>query len=651
MSEQKSAQKTLRLTMAEALVRHLMSYESDWEGAPVPLFAGIFAIFGHGNVTCLGEALYRHRQQFPTWRGQNEQSMALAAVGFAKAQRRRQIMVASSSIGPGATNMVTAAALAHANRLPVLLLSGDVFANRLPDPVLQQVENFHNPTLTANDCFKPVVRYWDRITHPAQILSSLPQAVATMLDAGDCGPAFLGLCQDTQEMAYDYPVRFFEKKRCPLLRLRPDRAQVLRAAAMVKRSQRPLVVCGGGVRYSFAEQALAAWLTESGIPAVETVAGKAALLAEHPCNIGALGVIGSPSANALAEQSDLLIAIGTRLQDFTTGSATLVQKPVLSLNAARFDAVKRDALALVSDAKEGLLALQEALRAQGGYEVSSAWRETAQQKKQEWQLRVREHTTGSTGEISSDSATDSTNESSSKTAGKNERWSYAEVIGCLNGLVTKDDVVVSAAGGLPGELNALWQAVSTNSVDCEFGFSCMGYEIAGAWGVAIAKGQRAGTKGEVVAFCGDGSYLMMNSELYSSVLTGQKMILVLCDNGGFAVIDRLQRAKGGESFNNLLVDTKRASTGEPVRVDFLSHARALGCEARRVGNAAEMEQAFRWARGCADSVVLLCETHPRRWAPASEAWWDVGVPQVSEREQVREARREHVKGRAKQVAY
>ena len=636
-----AAKQTIRMTMAEALVLHLASYESDIDGNPVPLFGGVFAIFGHGNVTCLGEALSRHRALLPTWRGQNEQSMALAAIGFAKAQRRRQMMVASSSIGPGATNMVTAAALAHANRLPVLLLAGDVFANRLPDPVLQQVENFYDPTLTANDCFKPVVRYWDRITHPAQILSSLPQAIATMLDAGDCGPAFLGLCQDTQELAYDYPASFFEKKTCPQLRLRPDREQLRRAAAMLGKAERPLLVCGGGVRYSFAEKTLADWLTQSGIPAVETTAGKASLLAEHPCNIGTLGVIGTKSACELAEQSDLLLAVGTRLQDFTTGSGTLVRKPVLSINAARFDAVKRDALALVSDAKEGLLALQEALREQGGYEVSAAWRETAQQKRQQSLTSIREHTLPTT-----------------PSTGDNQIWSYGEVIGCINGLVSSDDIVVSAAGGLPGELNALWQAVATNSVDCEFGYSCMGYEIAGAWGAAIAKSERSkskkGERGEIVAFCGDGSYLMMNSELYSSVLTGVKMILVLCDNGGYAVIDRLQRAKGGESFNNLLVDTKRASSSEDFcRVDFLSHARAMGCEARKVGSAVELAEAFSWARTCSTSVVLLCETHPRRWAPASEAWWDVGVPQESENEKVREARLEarleQAKGRTKQA--
>ena len=381
---------TVRLTMAQALVRFLCNQFTELDGTRVPLFAGVFGIFGHGNVTCLAEALEAVQDQLPTWRGQNEQSMTLAAVAYAKAKRRRQIMVATSSVGPGATNMITAAGVAHSNRLPVLILSGDVFANRRPDPVLQQVEHFGNPTTSVNDAFKPVTRYWDRITHPEQIISSLPQAVAAMLDPADCGPAFIGLCQDTQEIAFDYPEAFFEPRMHAVPRPRPDRDRLAAAVEKLKAAKRPMIIAGGGVRYSLAEERLAAFAESRGIPLAETIAGKGTVVHDHPAHVGPMGVIGSSSANAMAEQADLVLAIGTRLQDFTTGSWTAFAHDAefVSINAARWDATKHRALAVVGDALETVTELDDTL---GDWKADTAWTDKGRSEFAEWNALLDEH--------------------------------------------------------------------------------------------------------------------------------------------------------------------------------------------------------------------------------------------------------------------
>ena len=611
------AMKTVRLTMAQALVRYLMAQRTLIEGAEVPLFPGVFAIFGHGNVTCLSEALEAVKDDFPTWRGQNEQSMALAAAGFAKAKRRRQIMVATSSIGPGALNMVTAAGVAHANRLPVLLLSGDTFTNRIPDPVLQQVEHFNDPTLTVNDAFKAVTRYWDRISRPEQILQSLPQAVATMLDPADCGPAFLGLAQDAQSEAFDYPSSFFDPVVHQVPRPRPDRGQLKAAAELLKTAERPLIIAGGGVRYSEAEEELASFASRHNIPVVETIAGRAVLEHEHPMNAGPLGVIGSASANALASDADLVLAIGTRLQDFTTGSWSVFAETtrLIGLNAARFDAVKHRALPVVGDACEGMRELALAL---GNWRGPDEWTVRAGQEYAAWNALVDERTGPTNAEVPT----------------------YAHVIGAVNRACEPKDLALTAAGGLPGELCKNWRAKSVGTFDCEFGFSCMGYEIAGAWGAKMADPDR-----DVIVFTGDGSYLMLNSDIYSSVLTGHKLIVVVCDNGGFAVISRLQEFKGTPGFNNLLKDCRTA--GAPFRVDFAKHAEAMGALAEKVSSTSELEAAFKRAKAADRTSVIVIETHPSEWTPG-DAWWDVGVPEVSARESVRRARADHDEARQKQ---
>ena len=519
---------TVRLTTAQAIVRFLVAQRTIVDDREVPLFPGVFAIFGHGNVTGLGNALDEVREELPVYRGQNEQGMALAAVAFAKATRRRQIMVATSSIGPGATNMVTAAGAALANRLPLLLLAGDTFQSRIPDPVLQQVEHPGAPSTTVNDAFRPVTRYWDRIVSPEQVAQSLPLAVETMLDPADCGPAFIGLPQDVQVEAFDYPVRLFERRVHELQRSRPDRRRLEEAAALLRTARRPLVVAGGGVHYSLAEDELGEFVERHGLPVVETMAGKACLPADHPAWVGPVGVTGCDHANRLAAEADVVLAIGTRLQDFTTGSWTVFGKGtrIVALNVARFDAAKHLSLPLVADAREGLLELDEAL---GDWQADEAWAARAHDERAAFRAFVEERTapTGASPPT------------------------YAQVVGAINRLAAEHDLALTSAGGLPGEMNVNWLAKGVATFDCEYGYSTMGYEIAGAWGARMGR-----DKGEVIAFVGDGSYLMLNSELYSTILAGHKVIVVLCDNGGYAVIHRLQVGQGGAPYNNMLGDVR-----------------------------------------------------------------------------------------------
>lgn len=609
--------KTVRLTMAQALVRYLCSQKTEIDGRIETLFAGVFGIFGHGNVTCLAEALEAVQDQLLTWRGQNEQSMALAGVAYAKAMLRRRFMVAASSIGPGATNMVTAAAVAHANRLPILLLAGDTFANRFPDPVLQQVEHFDAPSTTVNDAFRAVSRYWDRIVRPEQILQSLPQALAMMLDPADCGPAFLGLAQDAQGEAFDYPEVFFEPVVHRIRRARADRAELAAAAQALAGARRPLIIAGGGVHYSLATSELAKFAERRGIPVVETIAGRAVLTHDHAANAGPLGVIGSSSANALAAEADVVLAIGTRLQDFTTGSWTVFASPhfqLIALNAARFDTVKHRAISLVGDAREGIADLDAAL---AGHRAPQSWMDKARALYAEWNAVIDKATApGSTGSPT-----------------------YAQVVGAVNRKAGARDRVLTASGGFPGELVKNWKVKSVGTFDCEFGYSCMGYEIAGGWGAKMA------TPGaEVIVLVGDGAYLMMNSDIYSSVLTGHKMIVVVCDNGGYAVINRLQNYKGGASFNNLIKDCRVA---QHVEVDFVSHAQSMGALAETVTSIAELEQALERARAAPRTAVIVIKIDAFTWTPG-DAWWDVGVPEVSAREEVRKAAAEHATGKKKQ---
>lgn len=600
---------TVRLTTAQALVRWLLAQRIEVDGKEVGIFGGVFAIFGHGNVVSLAEALEDVQDELPTWRGHNEQSMALAGVAYAKAHRRRRIMVATSSVGPGSTNMVTAAAVAHANRLPLLILSGDTFQHRLVDPVLQQVEHFGDPTITVSDAFKPVTRYWDRITQPEQVLTSLPQALATMLDPADCGPAYLGLPQDIAATASDFPVRFFDTRVHRIRRPGPDPDEVRAAALAIRGAQRPIVIAGGGVHYSGAVETLTDLVERRGIPVTETVAGKATLLADHPNFAGPIGVTGSTSANAIAGDADVVIAVGTRLQDFTTGSWSLFRDPdmrLVTVNVGRFDATTHQAVTVVGDADVSLADLDAAV---GDYKAPPEWLERTAEVRAEWYGYLETLTAPST-----------------------EVPTYAQVVGAVNELCDPDDYQVAAAGGLPGELNMGWHSRSIHSFDCEYGYSCMGYEIAGSWGAKMA----VGPDRDVICWVGDGSYLMMNSDIYSTVFTGHKVITILCDNGGFAVINRLQVNTGGEEFNNLL----RSSRHERLlRVDFAAHARSMGAQAERVTSIEELRAAFGRAKEADVSTVIVIEVDEYAWTEGG-AWWEVGIPEVSERDRVLVARAE-----------
>ncbi len=605
---------TIRLTAAQALVRYLSCQKNADD---TRFLAGCWAIFGHGNVAGLGEALFAAGDDFPTWRGHNEQGMAHAAIAYAKASNRQRAMAVTSSIGPGALNMVTAAALAHVNRLPVLLLPGDVFASRAPDPVLQQLEDFGDGTVSVNDCFRPVSRYFDRITRPEQLLSALPRAMATMTDPAGCGPVTLALCQDVQTQAFDWPTSFFEPKIWHRRRQRPDRAELDTAVAAIKSAKRPLIIAGGGVHYSGACQQLQAFVEAHQIPLAETQAGKSALAWDHPLNLGAIGVTGSSAANRVAENADLVIGIGTRFQDFTTGSWTLFKHPsrrILALNVTPYDSDKHAALALVCDAKAGLEDLHEKL---GSYRAKAP----DPSLKTGWLRALRAATGAPKG---------------------NALPTDAQVIGAVQRSVDDDAVIVCAAGGLPSELHKLWRAGAPGGYHVEYGFSCMGYEIAGALGVKMAKPGR-----EVVVMVGDGSYMMLNSELASSVMLGLKIIVVVLDNRGFGCINRLQTGLGGESFNNLL-DSARHEV--PSEIDFAAHAAAMGAVAEKVESIDALAAAMRRARQSGRSYVIVIDTDPAATTGAGGHWWDVAVPEISAHEAVRKARKTYVRQRKNQRA-
>jgi 3D-(3,5/4)-trihydroxycyclohexane-1,2-dione acylhydrolase (decyclizing) len=608
----------LRLTAAQAAVRYLAAQRTVVEGTEVPLFAGVWAIFGHGNVAGLGEALYHVRNVLPTYRAHNEQAMAHAAIAFAKAKLRRQMMACTTSIGPGALNMVTAAAVAHVNRLPVLPLPGDTFANRRPDPVLQQIEDFGDATITANDCFKPVSRFFDRITRPEQLLASLPRVVQVLTDPAECGPVTLAMSQDVQAEAYDFPAAFFEPRLIRQRRPMPDPEELEAAVAWLAKAERPLIIAGGGVLYSEAAGTLQEFARAHKVPVAETQAGKGALPFDHPQNVGSIGVTGSSAANGLAADADLILAVGTRLQDFTTGSRALLpgRARLIQLNVAAFDAGKHGAQPLVGDARRTLEALDEAL---GSRTTPAAWQARVTALAAEWSATV-DRVTAATNSL---------------------RPSDAQVLGAVNRMAPRDAVVVCAAGGLPGELHKLWRTGAPGGYHLEYGFSCMGYEIAGGLGVKMAEPER-----EVFVLVGDGSYLMLNAELATSVMLGRKLTVVLLDNRGYGCINRLQRATGGASFNNLFDHVDHMA--DPALVDFAGHARALGADAEKVESIADLERALERASASNRSYVIVIDTDPVVTTEEGGAWWDVAVPEASAREEVRRARKAYTAAMASQ---
>ncbi len=605
---------TIRLTAAQAMVRYL-SQQMNEDG--VPFLAGCWAIFGHGNVAGIGEALHAERESFQTWRGHNEQGMAHAAIAYAKQLRRRRAMAVTSSIGPGATNMVTACALAHVNRLPVLFIPGDVFANRGPDPVLQQIEDWQDGTVSVNDAFRPISRYFDRITRPEQLLTALPRAFATMTDPLDCGPVTLAFCQDVQAEAFDYPADFFEPRTWHRRRPMPDEGELHRAAEAIRGARRPLVIAGGGVHYSDACARLKSFVEVHNLPVSETQAGKSALPWDHELNLGGIGVTGSSASNRYAAEADVVIGVGTRFQDFTTGSWGVFRDPkvrFISVNIAPYDGTKRSALPVVGDARR---ALDELTGLLGDYVAAPL----PEKLKSEWFVDL--------GDVTAPPKE------------TNERPSDQQVIGAVQRQANADTVVMCAAGTMPGELQKLWKAGRPGSYHMEYGFSCMGYEVAGGMGIKMAEPER-----DVIVMVGDGSYMMLNSELATAAMMGVPYTIVLTDNRGYGCINRLQMGAGGAEFNNLIEHSYHVNDRW---IDFVKHAESMGAESVKVGSIEELEDALKARHDKTVPYLVLIDTTPYPPREVGGFWWDVAVPEVSDRAEVVEARREyaqHVKERA-----
>ena len=609
--------KKIKLTCAHAIVKYLISQKILINGKKKPLFAGVFGIFGHGNVACLGQALQENQKELPTWRGHHEQNMALTAVAYARAKRRRQIFVATSSVGPGSTNMVTAAGVAMSNRLPILFLPGDTYANRMPDPALQQVEHFNNPGITQNDAFKPVTRYFDRITRPEQILQTLPQAIQIMLDPADCGPACLSLCQDIQGEIFDYPEEFFKERVHTIRRSRPDDFQIKQAAEKIKKSKYPIIISGGGIFYSEAMNELGDFATKHNIPVTQTVMGYSTMKRDHPYFVGPIGGLGGRAANSLAKQTDMAIAVGTKLGDFTTGSWANFENTdfqLVAINVARFDASKHMAQSVIGDAKVSLIELSAAL---GDWKASDNWYQKSRTELKAWNEYV-------------DKESGPTNQ---------KLPSYAHAVGAIYRKADPHDIAVTAAGGLVGEVVQVWRPKELNTHETEWGFSCMGYEISGALGIKMANPDK-----EVISFVGDGSYLLQNSDIYSSVITNHKLIIIVCDNGGHAVINRLQLFKGGKEFNCQFDSSKNANL---VDVNFAKHAESLGATSEEVSSIADLEKAFERAKKSKKTYVISIKTHAYQWLEGS-AYWESPTLELPTTKENKKALEEHRAGKSKQ---
>ena len=608
---------TLRLSCSHALIRYLIAQKIIIDDNKFPLFAGAFGIYGHGNVACIGQAMEEYQNELPGYRGHHEQNMALSGIGYARAMRRKQIFVATSSVGPGSTNMVTAAAVALSNRLPILLLPGDTFANRFPDPVLQQVENFYSPTTTQNDSFRAVSKYFDRITRPEQILTSLPQAVQMMLDQADCGPATLSMSQDVQGEAFDYPEIFFEEKIHEIRRIYPDQNQLKKAAEVIKNSKQPIIISGGGVLYSEAEKELSDFAKKHNIPVMPTAMGIGCMDKDDPYYIGPIGCLGVGSSNSLSKDTDLALAIGTKLGDFTTGSWSNFHNPdfkLVSINAARFDVTKHRATPVVSDAKVGLRELTKKL---DDWKAPANWYERARKEAKEWDQYVAK-------------ASGPTNQ---------ELPTYAHAVGAVYRNADPSDVVVTAAGGLVGEAVQIWKPKQINTFETEWGFSCMGYEISGALGMKMAKPDQ-----DFIVFIGDGSYLLQNSDIYSSVIYEKKLIIIVCDNSGHMVINRLQLAKGGKEY---LCNFKSARASNFVEIDFASHAASMGAESETVTSTSELEAAFLRAKKSKGTYVISIKTHGYEWLEGT-AFWESPTLEVTNTEGNKQAFKEFKEGKEKQ---
>ncbi len=615
---------TTRLTVAQAIVSFLKNQYSERDGVQHRLFEGCLGIFGHGNVAGLGQAL----EQDPALRYylfRNEQAMVHAAAAFAKASNRLRCLACTTSIGPGATNMVTGAAVATVNRLPVLLLPGDIFARRNVAPVLQQLESPATQDISVNDCFKPVSRYWDRIERPEQILTSLPAAMRVLTSPADTGAVVLSLPQDVQAEAFDFPAEFFVKRVWTIGRPRCDSSLLTRAAQWIRSSRKPLMIAGGGVLYSEATEAMAAFAAQTGIPVVETQAGKGSLPYDHPQALGAMGVTGTPGANILAREADLIIGVGTRYTDFTTASQTAFQNPsvrFINVNVSEFDAGKQFALPLTGDAR---VTLQELAKALEGFQVDASYSARVKSFREEWDREVdRIYQLGYGPPIS-----------------------QGEVIGVVNEVSGAHDVVVCAAGSLPGDLHKLWRTRDSKGYHLEYGYSCMGYEISGGLGVKMAAPER-----EVYVMVGDGSYLMMAQEIVTSLQEGHKLNIVLLDNHGFSSIGGLSRTCGNQGMGTEYRYRRNGKLdGDSIEVDFVANARSLGAEAVRAHTRDDLRKALQEAKKSSKTSVIVIETAYSQRVPGYESWWEVPIAEVSEIESVRDARKNYIEAKKKQRTF
>lgn len=605
--------KTRRLTMAQALVGFLKNQYVERDGRENAFFAGVWGIFGHGIIAGLGQAL-QENPGFRFYLSRNEQASVHIATAFAKARNRLATFACTSSIGPGATNMVTGAATATINRIPVLLLPGDIFARRNVAPVLQQLESPVSQDISVNDAFKPVSRYWDRINRPDQLICALPEAMRVLTSPAQTGAVTLALPQDVQSEAWDYPEEMFEKRVWHIPRNEPDRALLAKGVEWIRAARRPLIVAGGGVLYSEATEALARLASATGIPAGETQAGKGSLAFNHPQNLGAIGVTGTPGANIAAREADLVVAIGTRLSDFTTASKTAFQNPdvrFIAVNVDEMDACKHAALPLTGDARAVLTRLEAALR---GLHVSAAYAQSISAWKQAWEEETERIYQVRHG----------------------PPVSQGEVIGVVNRLSRPQDIVVCAAGSLPGDLHKLWRTRMPNGYHLEYGYSCMGYEIAGGLGAKMAHPER-----DVYVMVGDGSYLMMNSEITTSIQEGVKLNIIVLDNHGFSSIGGLSQEVGSGGFATSYRKRNPATgllDGEPLPVDFVSLAAGLGAHAARATTREELEQAIVEMQRQGRTSVVVVEVDKEQRVPGYESWWDVPISEVSPIEAIRQAR-------------
>jgi 3D-(3,5/4)-trihydroxycyclohexane-1,2-dione acylhydrolase (decyclizing) len=612
--------KTKKMTMGQALIRFLDNQYISFDGKEEKFVNGVFGIFGHGCVVGIGEALEEKNHGLKFYQGHNEQGMAHAAIAYAKQKNRKKIMAVTSSIGPGALNMVTAAGLATVNRIPVLLLPGDVFACRQPDPVLQQLEQFHDFSITSNDAFKPVCRYWDRINRPEQIMTAATHAMRILTDPVNTGAVCLALPQDVQGEVYNYPVEFFEKKVHYMDRITPSAEAVARAADLIMKKAKPMIICGGGVRYSEAGEILADFCDEFNIPFGETQAGKSSVVWDHGKNLGGLGVTGGLAANVIAKEADLIISVGSRLSDFTTSSKSAFKNPkveILSLNVGTFDAVKMNAATLITDAGAGLSALGKVLR-EKGYKASYSG-EIKEVKKQ-WNNEVDRLYSTEMGSLG---------------------YSQLRALGLMNEELFEDDsIVVGASGSLPGDLQRVWRSRKLYTYHMEYGFSCMGYEVSGALGVKMACPDK-----EVYSLVGDGSFVMLHSELLTSIQEGLKINIMLFDNNGFGCIDNLQRSQGIPKFGCELKyrnpETGRLDEGgELIPVDYAKIAEGYGCQTWTVRNSHELKAAVNEAKESEVSTLIHIKVDFDSMSDGYESWWRVGTPQVSEKPSVEKAWKE-----------